>query len=149
MLSVACYLGAAWYWLPLQCGSPPLLLFQTLEQQRKGESEGHRGLTGGCHAVAEGGSETGRTLTLCLCSGRPCDRCCCQCIHPLRCGAVHLPWRRWIGLCFPPHLHYVINLQLESMEESALRLWADTLAGGQLSRPRGQAPPEELAEEDV
>lgn len=74
--------------------------------------------------MAWGPGETESTLTLCLCNGRPCDRCRCQCIHPLRRGAVHLPWRRWIGLCFFPHLRCVINLQRESMEESALRLWA-------------------------
>lgn len=80
----------------------------------------------GHHTVARGLGETGSSLTLCLCDGVPCDRCHWQCIHPLCRGAVHLPWRRWIGLCFfsPLTSARVINLQCEFIGASTLRLCA-------------------------
>lgn len=63
-----------------------------------------------------GRGEPSSTLTLCLCnSTRVIDA-----VVLLRRGAVHLPWRRWIGLCFSPHLRLVITLQCESTEESTV-----------------------------
>lgn len=100
--------------------SPPVVV-RTTAKERMVQQVAWRCILG-CHAVAWGPEETGSSLTLCVCNGRSCDRWRCQSIHLLRCGAVHLPWHRWIGLCFFLYLPCVIHLQCESMEESAL--WA-------------------------